>query len=218
MSEENLEIQLEELESLEDMYPNQIKVLSRKSPISFSLTIDSNDYTRNKDRNSKVIRLVVNYGDEYPEDGPCEIKVESVKLVPNSIIKELQEIVDKQSEEMEGEPYVLDVIEAIVDYIQTYVGQKAMSASLEITKEEADRERELAEEIKLLDRVKKGTPVTKESYDKWAFEFYGELEEQKRDDKERRKESRGETGFEIWTRGVNEKETESNESPVKEEI
>ncbi|KAK0424393.1 hypothetical protein QR680_008653 [Steinernema hermaphroditum] len=161
--------QLEELEALEAIYPNELEILNRQYPnISVIVKLDSHiDGEECEEGDEFVMELQVNLTKNYPDEVP-KISLEGLEdRYPQSRIQKLVDELHQVAGENLGMPLVFTVISHLQEQIGLIVNE---SATL---KEEALKEAEKKEEEEARKKFE-GTRVTVESFLAWKKKFDAE--------------------------------------------
>nr|CAD2134624.1 unnamed protein product [Meloidogyne enterolobii] len=175
------EIQLQELEALESMYPTEIQILCRDYPnikIHLGLCIDSSEFTDLFGR--EMVTFTASLPELYPiqkgpkidlteltqkDDDENEIEEnEKIKLLITKVGRDLEKII----EENLGEPMLFTLINVFQDLL--------INACTTHSEELANIAREEQEKAETEALAKfDGTRVTVESFNKWQEAFLEEM-------------------------------------------
>ena len=178
--ESSLEIQNEEMESLQSIYMDEF-ILLNESPLTYELIIFADAEDSTLDDGIKA-RLRVEYTEKYPEEPPLITSYVSYPLLKKDSDK-INAIIEEACTGFSGMPIIFELGENVREYLQQ---RKA-----EVTKEEIDegskegtKKKGHYKVIKLDKEITTFTPVTAENYTKWREIF----------DKEKIEEAKGKIG------------------------
>ncbi|XP_053212268.1 RWD domain-containing protein 1-like [Panonychus citri] len=152
--------QIDELQALEAIYPNELEVISSEPPIKFSISID----VESEDHEEYQVKLIFEFNDNYPEEGPS---IEVDEFGGSFEEQDKDELLDMLQAEVSnnlGMVMVFTLVSAANEWLQ----QRCDS----LTKrrlEEAERKKLEAEAEEM--RRFEGTKVTVESFLAWKREF-----------------------------------------------
>ncbi|VDN50181.1 unnamed protein product [Dracunculus medinensis] len=163
------EIQLEELEALQAIYPNELKIINREYPninVSFYFRPNENEET------SDIfdILLVLKFPKNYPNDIPL---IELENHGKNNFVEEekLKNIINNLcivANENIGMPMAFNIISSLQDEIGYLIDD------IKVKMRQADEK--IKEEEEALERKKfEGTKVTVETFMKWKENFDREM-------------------------------------------
>ncbi|EGD82063.1 hypothetical protein PTSG_02744 [Salpingoeca rosetta] len=172
MADDYRQEQLDEVESLEAIYPDLFTKLS-DDPLSFKLVIVSDESSSPDDPEAtSSVTLTVTYTPTYPEEAPV-IEISSSLCVSAAAKEKLQEVIKTEIEDNLGMPMVSVVqmtVKEALDEINEQERQRIVDDRIR-AKEEA--------EMKELERLTAGTAVTKESFMAWLTQFQEEMAKKK---------------------------------------
>uniref|UniRef100_A0A1I8AV82 RWD domain-containing protein n=1 Tax=Steinernema glaseri TaxID=37863 RepID=A0A1I8AV82_9BILA len=174
---EHEQTQMEELEALEAIYPNELEILNRTYPnISVVVNLDSHiDGEECEEGEEFEIELKVDLTANYPDEVPNISLGGMEERLSESRIQKLTEELRRVAEENLGMPLVFTVISHLQEQIGHIVNESANE------KEEALRAAERREEEEAQKKFE-GTRVTVESFLVWKAKFDAELAALKADE------------------------------------
>ncbi|KAJ5454343.1 uncharacterized protein N7458_005299 [Penicillium daleae] len=222
------EDQIEEREVLDSIFPDEITDISETS-YKISITLDPPE--NGPEPEQPVIYLEVSYPEDYPDIAP-ELNITPVPNAPKHPLIELPQdeevltsALNNAIEENMGMAMVFSLVSALkeaaeqlmVDRVQAVEEKKALVAQ----KAEEEENRKF-----------RGTPVNRETFQKWLADFKKETEEDEQrqreekeaEDKKKKvaKEEKKLTGRELWERGLAGKadydEEEEDDMPVVDKL
>ncbi|UJR14973.1 hypothetical protein I4U23_001952 [Adineta vaga] len=162
------EEQLQEIEALTSIYPDEITVLSEDPYPKFTLTIKPT--TDDEDELKPFLQLQVNFHANYPEQAPEITILDSANVDDQSIFEsEIQKI----CEENLGMPVIFTLASHLSE-------QLSIQSENRQTREREDRERKQHEEEEAEHKRFVGTCVSVETFIKWKVKFDAEQAELKK--------------------------------------
>lgn len=227
----NIEEQEQELEVLQSIYPDELKV---KSPTNYAVKIKLDTPSRR----IHIIALLVKYPEDYPEVLP-ELDVNYASTIMFELLDEEEVESDDESDEddededqdakeamalseyvdFDGDDFdllrqkVLDEAELCIGMpmIFTLVGQLKEDAEALFQKILDKKQKEWDDKVAIREAAEqekfKGTPVTKESYEKWRLGFRKEMKTDEYFQEKFEQMHLGKmTGREIFEKGLAEEE------------
>ncbi|XP_013383262.1 RWD domain-containing protein 1 [Lingula anatina] len=181
-----------EIEALESIYPDEIKVLSTE-PYTFTVDINITDSpNENHEDESVSITVQFTYTPSYPDEGPL-IEIVNANNLDDQETDSLLQFMQSQVEENLGMVMVFSIVSAT---------QEKLTEMREERKKRKEEERERkARELEELEQKKfEGTKVTIETFLAWKTAFDAELAEAKRKAGLQREVSKKLTGRELFMR------------------
>ncbi|KAI5780488.1 putative RWD domain protein [Geopyxis carbonaria] len=206
--------QIEEIEVLQSIYPDELTILS---PTSFriQLVLDPPPTPNNTEESAPPILLLhVSYPPTYPDAAP-DLDITLDPSTPGTaalsfpgdkapLLETLSSVIDENL----GMAMVFTLASSLKDAAEALIGERAS---------QKERERESVqrrEEEKEMEKFR-GEMVTREKFLEWREKFVAEMEEARRAAKEAEEEERGRkpgatpavkekklTGKEMWERGL----------------
>lgn len=158
--------QLEELEAIQAIYPDDYKLLIEDPVIKFTLKVRSDDEDA-----SDHITMEIKFPDTYPEVIP-EIMLSSATGVPRSLLNELTDTLNNTANDNIGMIMVFQIYSDCKDWLENYIQtnseskQKAIEAQKKIDEANAKK--------------RHGTMVTKDNFLVWRERFEVEMLEKER--------------------------------------
>ncbi|XP_015792453.1 RWD domain-containing protein 1 [Tetranychus urticae] len=159
-----LDDQIDELQALEAIYPNELEVISNKPPIKFSVFLN----VQSEDHEEYQVKLVFELGENYPEEGPIIEVDEFGGSFEDQDRDELMEMLDIEVANNLGMVMVFTLVSTANEWLQ-----KRCDSLKKRRIEEAERKRLEAEAEEM--RRFEGTKVTVESFLAWKREFDAEM-------------------------------------------
>eukprot|EP01134_Creolimax_fragrantissima_P003805 CFRG3805T1 len=157
-----VETQLEELEVLESIWPEEYKEVSLEPIISFSITLRPENAAA--DGPAEELCLEFEFPSTYP-DVPPEITVSGTKVQPQLITKLKREL-DELAKENVGDVMIFVIASQAKEWLDTRMDD----FKVEIDNKNTDEELKKLKEKEWL----AGTAVTKENFAAWAAKFEAE--------------------------------------------
>ena len=118
-----------------------------------------------------VAEVVFSHTPNYPDEPPL-MKARSVRGLSDADIALLQAVLDEQVEENMGMPMIYQLITAA----QEWITDKGSSLSAPIFDPEVEEKRRReAEEARIAELRRHGTPVTPENFNEWKVKFDAEM-------------------------------------------
>lgn len=175
--EETLQLQKDEMESLQAIFMDEFIVLN-DDPITYELIILAEPEDSSLENGIKT-RLRVEYTKNYPNEAPLITPHINYPLITKDLEK-INEIIKTSTSSLIGMPMLFEISDKIKEYLQQLKGQ----ARKEIAEEEKQKaEAKKAEKQTLYKAMKidhenmNFTPVTNENYDAWRKKYEKEKEE-----------------------------------------
>ncbi|XP_060079633.1 RWD domain-containing protein 1-like [Ylistrum balloti] len=171
------EEQENEIEALESIYPDEIRVLSTDPYHVFTLDIKSQevDDPYNSDETKEpaaLCTLQFSYVEKYPEEPPV-FEITEYENLEEDQIEVLNELITENIEESLGMVMIFTIVSAI---------QEKLTEIVEETKkrriEDEENKKRIQEEMEM--KKFEGTRVTIETFLAWKAKFDAEMSEQKR--------------------------------------
>lgn len=164
------EEQNHELEALESIYPDELKVIETKPYAVFELHIVSQKSEHDDEEEEEAsVTVRFAYTEKYPDEVPVVEITESDNLEDDQI-NELLNLLHTQAEENLGMAMVFTLVSAVQEELTCLIEQ-----SKKRRKEEEERKKHEEEE---LERKKfEGTRVTIENFLAWKAKFEAEMSE-----------------------------------------
>ncbi|XP_060567475.1 RWD domain-containing protein 1-like [Ruditapes philippinarum] len=164
------EEQTQELEALESIYPDELKVIATSPYGAFELHIVSQkEEYGDEDSEEASVTIKFSYTEKYPDEVPIMEITDSENLEDDQL-NELLDMLHSQANENLGMAMVFTLVSAIQEELTTLMEQSKQR------KVEAEEKKKRAEEE--LERKKfEGTRVTIENFLAWKTKFDAEMAE-----------------------------------------
>ncbi|KAJ3445246.1 rwd domain-containing protein [Anaeramoeba flamelloides] len=198
MSEEALEEQENEIMVLESIFMENFKILNEEDPKKFEITIKPDDLSEEDILNAPILKLIVQYTPNYPEESPT-YSLESVQYLSFKMLEDFTKKIDKTFEESLGMACIYQLVYDLKNDLMDFSGREEdKGTKTELTEEEIELQKREEEQKIVKDRLKYGTPLTKELFEKWNKEFYKEKDEEKQKKLSENELIKKPTGIDFW--------------------
>ncbi|RWS04547.1 RWD domain-containing protein 1-like protein [Dinothrombium tinctorium] len=159
-----LEEQINEIEALESIYCNEITVISKSTPIKFSINVNGDNSTDSE----LELQLTFTFTRNYPEEAPeIEVSLAGDNFDENDE-QQLLELLNNEANNNLGMVMVFTLVSVATEWLNTKRDQQKVEKQREV--ERRKREEEEAEMKKF-----EGTRVTVESFLAWKRKFELEM-------------------------------------------
>lgn len=163
------EEQINEIEALESIYPDEIQVAETEPYHSFLVSVVS-DEQYNEDPVS--VMLGFTYTKTYPDEAPV-MEIQSYENIEETHVEELLELMKQQVEENIGMVMIFTLVSAVQEQLHV-IAQRIVDER----QEEIDRK--VREEEEAEQKRFEGTRVNIENFLAWKAMFDAEIEEEKK--------------------------------------
>jgi len=183
------EEQANELEALESIYPEELEILSRESPISFQITVksqlcDTNFNCDGEADSAAECVLLFTYTSTYPDELPeIEVIEPEESDLDDHDVETLLKTLKQEGEENLGMAMVFTLVSVALEWVTTNKEDKRVRA-----KDEKDRIKQEAEEAER--KRFEGHRVTVETFMAWKMKFDAEMAEIKRLEAKRKEQEK----------------------------
>lgn len=170
---EQLEQQQMEIEALESIYPDELKIL-REKPLNFQIQINSNQ--EEEDNHLKALLIF-----DMPEDYPLQVPYFRIKnlcpdYIDNTRLDQIEQEMRDQAEDMVGDIMAFQ----LCDYLREQLGEindKVLDKLNEIKQKEEEEKANVAVKIEVKHLTY--TPVNKETFAIWCSGFLAKMKAEK---------------------------------------
>ncbi|XP_045197586.2 RWD domain-containing protein 1-like [Mercenaria mercenaria] len=163
------EEQHHELEALESIYPDELKVIETSPYAVFELRMASQKSEHGDDDEEALVTVRFAYTEKYPDEVPVVEITESENLEDDQL-NELLNMLHTQAEENLGMAMVFTLVSAVQEELTTLIEQSKQRR--------LDAEEKRKQEEEELERKKfEGTRVTIENFLAWKTKFDAEMAE-----------------------------------------
>ncbi|KAL4232573.1 RWD domain-containing protein 1 [Mactra antiquata] len=163
------EEQNNELEALESIYPDELKVIETSPYAVFELNITSQKLDDHEEEEEASVTLKFKYTKTYPDEAPLVEITESDNLEDDQL-NEIMDLLHSQAEENLGMAMVFTLVSAVQEELTSLI-ERAKQKKIE------DAEQRLREEEELERKKFEGTRCTIENFLAWKTKFDAEMAE-----------------------------------------
>lgn len=166
-----MEEQEQELEALEAIYPNEISVICKEAgDLRFTILltcVDNKNQDDHDDENTFSVLLEFFLPENYPNEVPSILVLESKKLMPADE-EELLQLLNREAVANQGAVMIFTLVSIGSEWLV-----RRMEEDAQRKQEAEDRRRQEIEEAE--NKKFEGTRVTVESFMKWKIQFEAEM-------------------------------------------
>ncbi|XP_052807756.1 RWD domain-containing protein 1-like [Mya arenaria] len=163
------EEQQNELEALESIYPDELKVLETSPYAVFEISLVSQKHEDDEDEEEASCVLKFTYSATYPDEPPL-MEVSEAENIDEEQQAEILSLMQSEAEENLGMGMVFTLVSAVQEQLTTLIEQSKQRRKDEILQR-------LREEEELEQKKFEGTRVTIENFLAWKAKFDAEMAE-----------------------------------------